>query len=272
MGYMNKMVIVGKPAKEDSKSKSLVLMIHAKTEGEKLPEYLTYGYFNANVFYKREKKTDVVFIILNKKEDQILYSKDITDLIDTYKEDYKNIKILTYSRDVYNAVIKAQDSLKVYSFPVNQNDKVNLSFEYIGRQVRSDYEFNIPSTIFFLYEKDEQERIKEFCSRTFHVYGCEGYRNEKEELVPYMNDFARLEAPKKDFAYTFMSGTWTYSYTENEDEAIRINDQPVIVTEEYGISCMWKILELKHLKPIKWNGDREEVISNDMEKDCNGSK
>ena len=66
MGYMNKMVIVGKPAKEDRKSKSLVLMIHAKTEGEKLPEYLTYGYFNANVFYKREKKTDVVFIILNK--------------------------------------------------------------------------------------------------------------------------------------------------------------------------------------------------------------
>lgn len=263
MSYINKILVKGKSVKSDT----LVLMIHTKTDGEDLPEHMIHGYFSPNVYYKREKKFNVVFAILNKAEDQIIYSKDIMDIIDEVRDEYKNIKILTYSRDIYSAVIKAQDTLKLY-----KNDKfkpLNLTFEYIGRSIHSEYEFAIPSTIFFLYEREPKKVIEEFCDRAYHVYGCEGYRNAEDELVPYMNDYARYEAIKRDFKYTFMGGTWTYRYTKNEDEAIYIDDLPVIITEEYALNSLWKLQEFKHLNPMKWNGVKSEVMENDVEENSN---
>ena len=256
MSYVNGLLTKGRYVKSDT----LIIMIHSKTEGEELPKHIYYGYFNANVFYKRIKKFNVHFNILNKKEDQIIYPNDITSIIDLQVGKYKNIKILTYSKDIYNAVIKSQDILKEYS---KYDEPVNISFEYIGKSIHSDYEFSIPSTIFFLYEKDNDKLIEEFCSRTFHVYGCEGYKDEEDKIVPYMNDYARCKAPSNNFKYSFMGGYWGYDWTKDKSE------DELEISENYALDVMWKLQELKHLNPIKWNAEKVEVIKHDVEEDTN---
>lgn len=239
MSYMKKIAV--KSSKE-VESDTLVLMIHSKPEIEPVPTHLIYGYMNANVYYKREKKFNTKLAVLNRKYDQIIYPYDVLEVLKEYKGNYKNVKILTFVSDIYNAVLKSEGCLNLLD--------TNVSFEYIGISSYSDHELSLPSTVFFLYEKG-MKVVKEFCDRSFHVYGCEGYRNEKEELVPYMNDYARCEAPKNDFKYTFMSGFWTYSLD---------NDEGSTAMEEDKLNTIWKMQELKHLNPIKWNGDKVGVI------------
>lgn len=164
--------------------KERILLLGVKQYGLEFPIDNYLGYLDAFIYYNREKKYYVDFSIIELGKDMILNIDDFLYRLKFHARE-GNIKVVTFSYDIYKALLYAQNT-------IDKELMEKLSFEYIGTPVRSTYELNIPSSVYFIFSNKTYTEYKhEFRKEVFNIYRCQGYSTDKIKSLPFKNDYER---------------------------------------------------------------------------------
>lgn len=209
--------------------KERILLLGVKQYGLEFPIDSYLGYLDAFIYYNREKKYYVDFSIIELGKDMILNIDDFLYRLKFHARE-GNIKVVTFSYDIYKAFLYGQNS-------IDKELIEKLSFEYIGTPITSTYELNIPSNVYFIFSNKTYTEYKyEFKKEVFNIYRCQGYSTDKMKSLPFKNDYER---------------------------SILLEDKKFLddySKKGYSSSNLFKELLDRFLKPVKYRKEEEDRL------------